>query len=162
MKTVYEHFLRFADSLLAEKGDECKKNVASGMKAFLAEMDICNEVDPEGKISNRELLRFKMMPVDTFVAFFEYYEVRSRIVQFRRGCELLAVNRLKTGSLISNDAKARKLTEFYELVTELTLDKRYSSWIDDMATLVKTDLSFATGQSNVISRDIAEWLEMNS
>lgn len=162
MKTVYEHFLTYADSQLAGKDDATKKNVVMGIKAFLTEMDMVEEADPEGKISRRELLRFKMMPADTFVAFFEYYEVRSNILQFRRECELLAVNRLKNDTLISTEAKARKLEEFYELVAELALDKRYASWIDDMATLVKVDLSFATGKSNVISRDLADWLERNS
>lgn len=162
MKTVYEHFLTYADSQLAGKDDATKKNVVMGIKAFLTEMDMVEEADPEGKISRRELLRFKMMPADTFVAFFEYYEVRSKILQFRRECELLAVNRLKNDTLISTKAKARKLEEFYELVAELALDKRYASWIDDMATLVKVDLSFATGKSNVISRDLADWLERNS
>ena len=162
MKTVYEHFLTYADSQLAGKDDATKKNVAMGIKAFLTEMDMVEEADPEGKISRRELLRFKMMPADTFVAFFEYYEVRSKILQFRRECELLAVNRLKNDTLISTEAKARKLEEFYELVAELALDKRYASWIDDMAALVKVDLSFATGKSNVISRDLADWLERNS
>lgn len=162
MKTVYEHFLTYADSQLAGKDDATKKNVVMGIKAFLTEMDMVEEADPEGKISRRELLRFKMMPADTFVAFFEYYEVRSKILQFRRECELLAVNRLKNDTLISTEAKARKLEEFYELVAELALDKRYTSWIDDMAALVKVDLSFATGKSNVISRDLADWLECNS
>lgn len=162
MKTVYEHFLTYADSQLAGKDDATKKNVVMGIKAFLTEMDMVEEADPEGKISRRELLRFKMMPADTFVAFFEYYEVRSKILQFRRECELLAVNRLKNDTLISIEAKARKLEEFYELVAELALDKRYASWIDDMAALVKVDLSFATGKSNVISRDLADWLERNS
>lgn len=162
MKTVYEHFLTYADSQLAGKDDATKKNVVMGIKAFLTEMDMVEEADPEGKISRRELLRFKMMPADTFVAFFEYYEVRSKILQFRRECELLAVNRLKNDTLISAEAKARKLEEFYELVAELALDKRYASWIDDMAALVKVDLSFATGKSNVISRDLADWLERNS
>lgn len=162
MKTVYEHFLTYADSQLAGKDDATKKNVVMGIKAFLTEMDMVEEADPEGKISRRELLRFKMMPADTFVAFFEYYEVRSNILQFRRECELLAVNRLKNDTLISTEAKARKLEEFYELVAELALDKRYASWIDDMAALVKVDLSFATGKSNVISRDLADWLERNS
>lgn len=162
MKTVYEHFLTYADSQLAGKDDATKKNVVMGIKAFLTEMDMAEEADPEGKISRRELLRFKMMPADTFVAFFEYYEVRSKILQFRRECELLAVNRLKNDTLISTEAKARKLEEFYELVAELALDKRYASWIDDMAALVKVDLSFATGKSNVISRDLADWLERNS
>ncbi len=162
MKTVYEHFLTYADSQLAGKDDATKKNVVMGIKAFLTEMDMVEEADPEGKISRRELLRFKMMPADTFVAFFEYYEVRSKILQFRRECELLAVNRLKNDTLISTEAKARKLEEFYELVAELALDKRYASWIDDMAALVKVDLSFATGKSNVISRDLADWLERNS
>ena len=162
MKTVYEHFLTYADSQLAGKDDATKKNVVMGIKAFLTEMDMVEEADPEGKISRRELLRFKMMPADTFVSFFEYYEVRSKILQFRRECELLAVNRLKNDTLISTEAKARKLEEFYELVAELALDKRYASWIDDMAALVKVDLSFATGKSNVISRDLADWLERNS
>ena len=162
MKTVYEHFLTYAGSQLAGKDDATKKNVVMGIKAFLTEMDMVEEADPEGKISRRELLRFKMMPADTFVAFFEYYEVRSKILQFRRECELLAVNRLKNDTLISTEAKARKLEEFYELVAELALDKRYASWIDDMAALVKVDLSFATGKSNVISRDLADWLERNS
>ena len=162
MKTVYEHFLTYADSQLAGKDDATKKNVVMGIKAFLTEMDMVEEADPEGKISRRELLRFKMMPADTFVAFFEYYEVRSKILQFRRECELLAVNRLKNDTLISTEAKARKLEEFYKLVAELALDKRYASWIDDMAALVKVDLSFATGKSNVISRDLADWLERNS
>lgn len=162
MKTVYEHFLTYADSQLAGKDDATKKNVVMGIKAFLTEMDMVEEADPEGKISRRELLRFKMMPADTFVAFFEYYEVRSKILQFRRECELLAVNRLKNDTLISTEAKARKLEDFYELVAELALDKRYASWIDDMAALVKVDLSFATGKSNVISRDLADWLERNS
>ena len=162
MKTVYEHFLTYADSQLAGKDDATKKNVVMGIKAFLTEMDMVEEADPEGKISRRELLRFKMMPADTFVAFFEYYEVRSKILQFRRECELLAVNRLKNDTLISTEAKARKLEEFYELVAGLALDKRYASWIDDMAALVKVDLSFATGKSNVISRDLADWLERNS
>ena len=162
MKTVYEHFLTYADSQLAGKDDATKKNVVMGIKAFLTEMDMVEEVDVEGKIARRELLRFKMMPADTFVAFFEYYEIRSKILQFRRECELLAVNRLKTDALISTEAKARKLEEFYELVAELALDKRYASWIDDMAALVKVDLSFATGKSNVISRDLADWLERNS
>ena len=162
MKTVYKHFLTYADSQLAGKDDATKKNVVMGIKVFLTEMDMVEEADPEGKISRRELLRFKMMPADTFVAFFEYYEVRSKILQFRRECELLAVNRLKNDTLISTEAKARKLEEFYELVAELALDKRYASWIDDMAALVKVDLSFATGKSNVISRDLADWLERNS
>lgn len=162
MKTVYEHFLTYADSQLAGKDDGTKKNVVMGIKAFLTEMDMVEEADPEGKISRRELLRFKMMPADTFVAFFEYYEVRSKILQFRRECELLAVNRLKNDTLISTEAKARKLEEFYELVAELALDKRYASWIDDVAALVKVDLSFATGKSNVISRDLADWLERNN
>lgn len=162
MKTVYEHFLTYADSQLAGKDDATKKNVITGIKAFLTEMDMVEEADPEGKIARRELLRFKMMPVDTFVAFFEYYEIRSKILQFRRECELLAVNRLKNDTLISAEAKARKLAEFYELVAELALDKRYASWIDDMAALVKVDLSFATGKTNVISSDLADWLEHNS
>lgn len=162
MKTVYEHFLTYADSQLAGKDAATKTNVITGIKAFLTEMDMVEEADPGGKIARRELLRFKMMPVDTFVAFFEYYEIRSKILQFRRECELLAVNRLKNDTLISAEAKARKLAEFYELVAELALDKRYASWIDDMAALVKVDLSFATGKSNVISSDLAEWLEHNS
>ena len=106
MKTVYEHFLTYADSQLAGKDDATKKNVVMGIKAFLTEMDMVEEADPEGKISRRELLRFKMMPADTFVAFFEYYEVRSKILQFRRECELLAVNRLKNDTLISTEAKS--------------------------------------------------------
>ena len=162
MKTVYEHFLTYADSQLAGKDDATKKNVVMGIKAFLTEMDMVEEADPEGKISRRELLRFKMMPADTFVAFFEHYEVRSKILQFRRECELLAVNRLKNDTLISTEAKARKLEQFYELVAELALDKRYASWIDDMAALVKVDISFAAGKSNVISRDLANWLDRNS
>ena len=162
MKTVYEVFLDFANSRLSERSEECRRNVAAGIKAFLTEIDVCNEIDSTGDIANRELIRFQLMPADTFAAFFEHYEVRSQITRFRKECELLAQNRLKNDSLISSEVKTRKLTEFYELVAELAKDNRYSSWIDDMAALVRTDLSFAAGQSNTISQDLADWFEMNS
>lgn len=162
MKTVYEYFLTYADSQLAGKDDATKKNVVMGIKAFLTEMDMVEEADPEGNISRRELLRFKMMPADTFVAFFEYYEVRSKVLQFRRECELLAVNRLKNDTLITTEAQTRKLTEFYDLVAALALDSRYASWIDDIASLIKTDLSFATGKSSAISSNLVEWISRNS
>lgn len=162
MKTVYEYFLTYADSLLTEKDSACKRNVALGIKAFLAEMELADLPDPDGRISERESLRFKLMPAETFVAYFENYKIRSRILQFQRECRLLAVSRLKNNTLISAEEKTRKLSDFYELVAELALDKRYTSWIDEMAMLVKADLSFATGKTNMISRDLAEWLERNS
>ena len=45
MKTVYEHFLTYADSQLAGKDDATKKNVVMGIKAFLTEMDMVEEAD---------------------------------------------------------------------------------------------------------------------
>ena len=159
METVYEHFLTYANSLLAEKDKECKKNVILGIKSFLAEMNIADSPDPDGRIADRELLRFKLMPAETFVTYFENYEIRSRILQFRRECELLAVKRLNNNTLISTEEKTHKLADFYELAAELASDKRYASWIDEMLTLVRTDLSFATGKTNIISRDLAEWLD---
>lgn len=162
MKTVYDHFLNYASSLLKEQDDACKKNVFLGIKAFLSEMDMVAEEDPDGNIARRELVRFRMMPAETFVLFFDNYEVRSQILQFRRECELLAINRIKNNTTITMDAKSRKLREFYDLTAELALDKRYTSWIDDIAYLVQTDLAFATGKSNAISRELADWLAQNS
>ena len=156
MKTVYEHFLSYMNTLLAEKDAKCKENVVSGIKSFLAEMDLDEKVDPEGRISHRELYRFKMMPIDTFIAFFENYEIRSKILQFRRGCAVLALNRLKTGNIIDESVRYCKLATFYELVSALAVDKRYTSWIDDQARGVKANLAFAAGKSNVISEDLFE------
>ena len=74
----------------------------------------------------------------------------------------MAINRIKNNTTITMDAKSRKLREFYDLTAELALDKRYTSWIDDIAYLVQTDLAFATGKSNAISRELADWLAQNS
>lgn len=158
MKTVYEWFQEYAQGVLADKDRRCKENIAAGIRAFLMEMDILEQSDPDGKVSRRELLRFKMMPTDTFAAFFEHYEERSRILQFRSECALLAMDRLQNGVLLSKDAKILKLSSFFDLTAELAKDSRYASWISEMLALVKKDLSFATGQSNEVSDDLAEWL----
>lgn len=158
MKTVYEWFREYAQDVLADRDRRCKENVTAGIRAFLMEMDMLEESDPDGKVSRRELLRFKMMPTDTFAAFFEHYEERSRILQFRSDCALLAMNRLQNGVLLSKDAKILKLSSFFELTAELAKDSRYVSWISEVFALVQKDLAFAAGQSNGLSDDMAEWL----
>ena len=66
MKTVYDWFCEYAQGVLMGRDQSCKENVTAGIRAFLTEMDMLEESDPDGKVSRRELLRFKMMPADTF------------------------------------------------------------------------------------------------
>lgn len=158
MKTVYDWFCEYAQGVLMGRDQSCKENVTAGIRAFLTEMDMLEESDPDGKVSRRELLRFKMMPADTFAAFFEHYEERSKILQFRSECALLAMRRLQSGVLLSRDAKITKLSSVFELAAGLVKDSRYASWIDEMLASIQKDLAFAAGQSNELSDDMAEWL----
>ena len=160
MKTVCENFLTYSNSLLTGTDDSCKKKVALGIKAFLCGRDMLEKADPDGRIARRELLLFKKMPVDTFVTFFENYEICSEILQFRRDCERLATKRLINDTLISPETKTRKLSDFYDLIAELALDNRYSSWIDDITVQVRLDLAFAAGQTANVSDDIVERFAM--
>lgn len=155
MKTVYDHFWAYADNLLEGKDNTCKRNVALGLKALLRERGMLEEADPDGRIANRDLTLFKLMPVDTFIACFENYELCAKILQFRMNCERLATARLISDALISAEAKMQKLADFYDLVADLALDNRYSSWIDDIATQVRLDLAFAAGQTVNVSDEVA-------
>lgn len=159
--TVYDCFLRLSAPKLTGQSLECQTRVYSGIRSFLEEMDLLCTDDPSGKISKREFFRFQLMPNETFVTYFEFYQICSQIAQLHKECELLAINRLKNNSTISEKIKHQKINAFYELATVVAGDRRYASWIDDMLYVIKLELSFAAGQTNAISKDLAEWLKTN-
>lgn len=160
MNTVYDNFLSFASPLINYLDEDQKERVLHGIKVFLLELDLFDKDDVKKKIANRELTRFRLMPAKTFVDYFDYYTEKSEIIQIRRESLLLALNRVSEDRCISVSVKAMKITKFYDLASALAADSRYASWIDDTAHDIRIDLSFACGQSNEISEELATLIKM--
>lgn len=156
MSTVYDAFLEYYHQIKTNHNDPAP--VEAGIASYLESIGILPHThfpDAE-KIAHRELLRFKLMPEKTFVAFFENYATRNNIVQFVRETELLAINRSVKDKMISQEVYFNKLNTFYAISKELAADKRYTSWITSTLDEVTENLKYAAGLINTIPHKIAE------
>lgn len=154
MKTVYDYFIDFANSLLKDTKDYDSEKLQKGICCYLQELDVCHITENAQKIAERESIRFSGMTTHTFIAFFETFSIRTRIVQLEKECELLAIIRLQEKKQISNEVYSIKLNSFYEMASGIVNDKRYTSWLDDMTQHIITCLKFASGQTDEINEEI--------
>jgi len=154
MKTVYDYFIDFTNSLLKENSNYNNQKLRNGIKEYLLELDICDNTENAEKIAERELIRFRDMTPQTFIAFFETFSVRTRIIQLAKECELLAVLRIQEDKKTSKEIYDEKLNTFYNLAAEIVGDRRYTSWLDDATECIISSLKFASGQTDEISEKI--------
>lgn len=162
MKTVYEYFTVFASALLAERTDYSKELLEQGIRAYLSEIGITGEpLEGANRVARRELMRFKLMPPATFIAFFENYEQRLKIAQLVRECDLLAISRLRNDKTIDESVYNAKVNELYTLASGLSLDSRYRGWLDEVTQNAMISLKFAHGISNEISENVIMRAELS-
>lgn len=154
MKTVYDYFIDFANSLLKDAKDYDSEKLQKGIFCYLQELDVCHVTENAQKIAERETIRFSGMMAHTFIAFFETFSIRSCIVQLEKECELLAIIRLQENKQITNDVYLSKLNSFYEIASGIVNDKRYTAWLDDVTQHIITCLKFASGQTDEITEEI--------
>lgn len=154
MKTVYDHFIDFTNSLLKEQSNHDDQKLRNGIMEYLLELDVCDITENAERIAERELIRFRGMTAQTFTAFFETFSIRTRIVQLVKESELLAVLRLQEGKTIQKEIYDGKLKSFYELAALIVSDRIYTAWLDDATECIIASLKFASGQTEEISEEI--------
>lgn len=156
MNTVYGSFLDYFHSIMT--GDYDPAPVEKGIAEYLESIGIDrDEHRPDAeKIANRELLRFRLMPEKTFVAFFENYSLRERIVRLLRETESMAVRRARDQVTIDQAEYSENLARFYAVSREIVQDKRYTVWIEDALQEVTENLKYAAGFTERIPDKAAE------
>lgn len=153
MNHVIDYFKEFAFSLLGKSFPSEYTDVVDGMKYYIKEHQL-DEYENAEIASKRELVRFRGISPSDFVAFFSNYELRSKIEMFRRDCSNLALNRLSTGSVISEEQFKENFQAYYQLSADLASDPRYSSWLSRIGKDISIDLRFAANLSDVVSEEV--------
>lgn len=160
MKEVYNYFIIYYKSIL--ESNNYSNEVEKGIVDYLKSVDLfeCNESDLDyEKIANNELKRFKFMPYDTFVAFFENYAVREQLISLEKECYVLATERFINNRIVSNDVYKEKMKTFYEIAEKIVSDKRYSGWLDELSNTCSLLLKFASGMVDIVPQTIDEYFD---
>lgn len=156
MKTVYDLFIDFAYSLLGGTNEYDVKKIERGISDYLNVRGVHSLTKDADKIVQRELTRFRGISPQAFSAFFETYDIRSRIVRFKDECDMLAIDRLRHNKQISKEAYTDRIERFFKLASEIAGDRRYTAWLDEISHDVTVNLEFASGQSNKVCEDTVE------
>lgn len=157
MKSVYDFFIEYFMSIRQPSEDSQK--VEAGIAAYLNSVGLLkNDVDESRskKIAQRELARFKLMPLHTFIAFFENFELREQIQQIEKECKAMAINRADSGKKADQSFYQDKIDQLYGYATSLASDKRYKGWLDEITREITECLKFAVGISDEMPDSIAE------
>lgn len=160
MKTVFDRFSEYACKALDTSRDTLPSGILQGIRDYLTELDLNTAEDEDGRLSQVELARFRLMPPSTLSAFFEFFSVRSQIEVIEKESELLALNRIQTGKTIREDTYRQKINAFYSASTSLAADERYSVWLSRTEKNIMLNLKYALGVSNEISVALHEKIEM--
>lgn len=155
MSTVYDHFIDFAESIKANS-----KNVEKGINYYLTEIGLQDYCGTDLKrVVDRELTRFKLMKPQTFINFFYKYEIRSKIIELKSECDELAIERAIKGKLLTEIEHKNTIGMLYNAAAEIVEDECYKSWLDEVLEDAKGSLDYASGNTNMISRRVAEKLK---
>lgn len=160
MKTVYDIFVEYYTTI--QKSSENTQSVEHGIAAYLNSIGLLEDSSDEksnSRIAQRELARFKVMPLDTFITFFENFELRDQINQIKRDCKLMAINRALTSKTIDQETYKKKIDELYKHATTFATDKRYKGWLDEIIKDITDCLKFAVGSLDVMPDSVTESLE---
>lgn len=155
MKQVIDYFKEFACSLLGQNFDSEYPDVVAGIQYYIDEYQLDDYQNPEN-VSKRGLIRFRGISANDFIEFFSDYELRSKLEMFRRDSSNLALNRLSTGSIISEDQCKEKLQAYYTFAADLATDSRYSTWLSEIGKEISINLKFAANLSDVVSEGVAQ------
>lgn len=156
MKTVYQLFVDYFHSIKTNSYDPIP--VEQGIAAYLKSIgiDTADTDQHEEIVADRELMRFRLMPETTFVAFFDNYRIRESINSLLAETESLsytyAINGIKTTQSMYLD----KINVFYTMSAEIAGDKRYSEWLDLVRDEITENLKHAAGLSDRIPDKISE------
>ena len=161
MKTVYDHFVEHYGHLAASAA--LSPAVERGISAYLTAaglMDVDEDESMQQRIAQRELARFRLMPLQTFTAFFETFEAREQIEQLLRECRGLAMERLRFDKTISEALYREKINAFYERAAVFAADSRYTGWLNEKTEEVSLLLKYAAGASEVLPASVLEALKL--
>jgi hypothetical protein len=159
MKSVYDRFIEHYARICLS--DEVSQDVREGIEAYLGSIGLLGAGADERtneKNARRELMRFKLMPEQTFAAFFEKYELRRQIDEVLDECRQMAIGRAVSGRLTDEGFCRGKMEELYRQATPLSSDKRYKGWLDEKTRDIAECLKFAAGLSDAVPDAIAESL----
>lgn len=150
MKSIYQYFVDYYDSIKSPNSNSAL--VYEGIRAYLESryIDPDDPADAEPQFGENELYRFRLMPPQTFQTYFEYYELRDRIITIEMETGLLALNRAVEGKTITESVYQNKINQFFALSADLAGDKRYSSWIRERSAAISENLKYAIGATDEV------------
>lgn len=157
MKTVCDYFLEYYKAMAASAGSS--EPVSAGIHAYLASIGLDGECENSERAAYRELARFRLMPLETFEAFFRSFEQREKVQALVKDCLLLARARYTTGECIAQEEYMAKMGLFYSLVTPLASDKACSGWISDESGTIEAYLKYASGKSDAVPAALRETVQ---
>jgi len=120
--------------------------IEKGILAYLKDMDIDPGQMEEEQLFHHEFSRFSLMPKETFCTYFETYEVRESLLRLRRRCGDYAYLKASEDISISEQSYEQVVDEFFMLSKEISLDSRYTSWMEDIIDGVVQDLRYSLGK----------------
>jgi len=156
MKRVYDYFVQYYRNLSLQPSLE---EVEQGIYSYLDTIELIDYIandDDHQRIAERELARFKLMPYETFVLFFKNFSAREKAHEIVNECRFLAMNRVVSKDIISEEVYKNKMEAFYQSISCIAIEQQYSEWIRELTLTIKSSLDFAIGKTNDIPEDIIE------
>lgn len=113
-----------------------------------------DDEESQKRIINREISRFKLMPLEVFERFFETYVIRKEVDVILNTCEMLAVNRINNSIFITDDKRQQIMEDYFLKSSELVND--CCEWSIETTQYIIGLLDFANGKTDCISEEIIE------
>lgn len=156
MKTAYNCFVEYFHTI--KTGNYDPVPVERGIADYLENIGLGKDagIQDAEKAAARELMRFRLMPEDTFVTFFDNYAARKQVERLLEETESLAFECAAGGNRITRDTYSDKINRFYSISADIAGDKRYSEWIEAVHDEVTANLKYAAGLSGKIPEKISE------
>ena len=147
MIEISKYFLEYYSNLCKKNNRARKDDVVQGICAFVKEeIPFLPSTESEAvRIADSRLRRFTLMSLPTFEVFFRSYEKRSKIEKIKHDSELLALNRYKKGTLISEDCYSSFITDFQATLNPILYCKDYEEYISEINREVSLNLRYAAG-----------------
>ena len=141
MKRLVDHFMEHLIGFPLP--DERKARIEEGIYEYLKDIGIHVGQMEEKSIFHQEFARFSLMPQATFCAYFETYTVRESLLRLREFCQESVRLKVLDNVSISEQNYEKIMEEFFTLAKDLSLDLRYTSWLEELVEGMTSDLCFA-------------------
>lgn len=160
MKKTYDYFIEYYEAISSD--DDYSSDVEVGIFAYLDSIELIDykaDDDAHEKIARRELARFKLMPLGTFVIFFENFNIREKLMVVLKESRLLALQRLTFEKTITEEIYRTEMARFYSIAESIASDSRYSGWLKNVSRKVAEHLRFAMGTTERIPDGFKEFIQ---